>query len=66
MDAVYHSREQSINDRLFERSREPIVATSDTRVMYATEFHTNFRMEKLDAHQNLRLLRPVAYTTSAG
>ena len=32
----------------------------------ARGFHTNFRMEKLDAHQELRLLRRAVYTPPSG
>jgi hypothetical protein len=34
-----------------------IVARGNRPPELASGFHTNFRMEKLDAHQNLRLLR---------
>jgi hypothetical protein len=32
----------------------------------ARGFHTNFRMEKLDDHQELRLLRRAVYTPPSG
>ena len=39
-----------------------IVAQGNRPPELASGFHTNFRMEKLDAHQKLRLLRRAVYT----
>ena len=39
-----------------------IVARGNRPPELASGFHANFRMEKLDAHQELRLLRPTVNT----
>lgn len=43
-----------------------IVARGNRPPELASGFHTNFRMEKLDAHQKLRLLRRAVYTPTSG
>lgn len=43
-----------------------IVAQGNRPPELASGFHTNFRMEKLDAHQKLRLLRRAVYTPTSG
>lgn len=43
-----------------------IVAQGNGPPELASGFHTNFRMEKLDAHQKLRLLRRAVYTPTSG
>ena len=43
-----------------------IVARGNRPPELASGFHTNFRMEKLDAHQKLRLLRRAVYTQTSG
>ena len=43
-----------------------IVAQGNGPPELASGFHTNFRMEKLDAHQELRLLRRAVYIPPSG
>lgn len=43
-----------------------IVAQGNGPPVLARGFHTNFRMEKLDAHQELRLLRRAVYIPPSG
>lgn len=43
-----------------------IVAQGNGPLALARGFHTNFRMEKLDDHQELRLLRRAVYTPPSG